>query len=148
MRVASEAVSGEGGAVGTALLQLGDLAGLETYGRASEPKHELVADLGATSIDHRSEDFVARVRALTEQGVDAVFDTIGGDGFKRSPASFEPGGSPAAHGFHDSVMDRGGSVPASSCGSCCGTSSRTAARRSSTGSARCARSVRIGSAGI
>ncbi|NOY55553.1 MAG: zinc-binding dehydrogenase [Actinobacteria bacterium] len=104
-------VHAAGGAVGTALLQLGRLAGLQMYGTASEPKHDLVAELGATPIDYRSEDFVARVRALTGQGVDAVFDAIGGDNFKRSLASLGPGGKLVAYGFYDSAMGRGGSVP-------------------------------------
>jgi len=73
-------VHGAAGGVGTALLQLGKLAGLEMYGTASRHKHELVSELGATPIDYRNEDFVERVRSLTGNGVDAVFDPIGGAG--------------------------------------------------------------------
>jgi NADPH:quinone reductase-like Zn-dependent oxidoreductase len=50
-------VHGAAGGVGTALLQLGKLA---------------------TPIDYHTEDFVDRVRSLTGDGVDAVFDPIGG----------------------------------------------------------------------
>jgi NADPH:quinone reductase-like Zn-dependent oxidoreductase len=71
-------VHGAAGGVGTALLQLGKLAGLEMYGTASRYNHELVSDLGATPIDYRTEDFVQRIRDLTGGGVDAVFDPIGG----------------------------------------------------------------------
>lgn len=71
-------VHGAAGGVGTALLELGRLAGLEMYGTASKRNHEVVASLGATPIDYRTEDFVARVRGLTGDGVDAVFDPIGG----------------------------------------------------------------------
>jgi NADPH:quinone reductase-like Zn-dependent oxidoreductase len=71
-------IHGASGGVGTALLELGRLAGLETYGTASKRNHELVARLGAQPIDYRAEDFVARVRRLTGGGVDAVFDSIGG----------------------------------------------------------------------
>ncbi len=71
-------IHGAAGGVGSALLQLGKLAGLEMYGTASEYNHELVSALGATPIDYRSEDFVERVRSLTGDGVDAVFDPIGG----------------------------------------------------------------------
>ena len=71
-------VHGAAGGVGTALLQLGKLAGLEMYGTASEYNHELVSALGATPIDYRTEDFVERIRSLTGDGVDAVFDPIGG----------------------------------------------------------------------
>jgi NADPH2:quinone reductase len=45
------------GGVGTAALQLGRLAGLEMFGTASKAKHQLVASLGATPIDYRSESF-------------------------------------------------------------------------------------------
>lgn len=71
-------VHGAAGGVGSALLQLGDLAGLEMYGTASEHNHEFVRSLGATPIDYRHEDFVARIRELTGDGVDVVFDPIGG----------------------------------------------------------------------
>jgi NADPH2:quinone reductase len=37
-----------------------------------------VSTLGATPIDYRSEDFVKRIRDLTGDGVDVVFDPIGG----------------------------------------------------------------------
>jgi NADPH:quinone reductase-like Zn-dependent oxidoreductase len=66
------------GGVGTAALQLGELAGLEMFGTASKPKHAVVASLGATPIDYRSENFVARLRELAPGGVDAVLDPIGG----------------------------------------------------------------------
>jgi NADPH:quinone reductase-like Zn-dependent oxidoreductase len=71
-------VHGAAGGVGSALLELGKLAGLEMYGTASKYNHELVSALGATPIDYRTEDFVARIRSLTGDGVDAVFDPIGG----------------------------------------------------------------------
>src|SRR5512136_2017521 len=71
-------VHGAGGGVGTALLQLGKLAGLEMYGTASKHNHELVSALGATPIDYRTEDFVERIHSITGDGVDAVFDPIGG----------------------------------------------------------------------
>ncbi len=71
-------VHGAAGGVGTALLQLGKLAGLEMYGTASKYNHELVSALGAFPIDYRAEDFVERIRSLTGDGVNAVFDPIGG----------------------------------------------------------------------
>ena len=71
-------VHGAAGGVGTALLELGKLAGAEMYATASKRNHELVARLGATPIDYRTEDFVKRVRAQTGGGADAVFDPIGG----------------------------------------------------------------------
>jgi NADPH2:quinone reductase len=71
-------IHGAAGGVGTALLELGKLAGLELYGTASKHNHELVSALGATPIDYRSENFVKRIRTLTGDGADVVFDPIGG----------------------------------------------------------------------
>ncbi len=69
---------GAAGGVGSALVQLGTRAGLEVYGTASAYNHELVRSLGAVPIDYRNDDFVARIRDLTGDGVDVVFDVIGG----------------------------------------------------------------------
>lgn len=86
-------VHGAAGGVGTALLELGRLAGLETYGTASRRHHELVASLGATPIDYRAEDFLARIRSLTGGGVDVVVDTVGGARHLwRSYPAFRAGG--------------------------------------------------------
>jgi NADPH:quinone reductase-like Zn-dependent oxidoreductase len=71
-------VHGAAGGTGTALLELGALAGLEMYGTASKHNHDAVLSYGATPIDYRSEDFVERIRELTGNGVDVVFDQIGG----------------------------------------------------------------------
>jgi len=71
-------IHGAAGGVGTALLELGNLAGLEMYGTASAYNHGLVSSLGATPIDYRAEDFVKRIRSDTGDGVDVVFDPIGG----------------------------------------------------------------------
>jgi NADPH:quinone reductase-like Zn-dependent oxidoreductase len=71
-------VHGAAGGVGTALLQLGKLVGLEMYGTASRHNHQLVSALGATPIDYRTEDFVERIRSLTGDGVDVVVDPVGG----------------------------------------------------------------------
>ncbi len=103
-------VHGAGGAVGTALLQLGKLLDLKTFGTASASKKELVEGLGAVHIDYTKEDFVARMQA--EGGCDAIFDFIGGDHFKRSFDSLRKGGILIPYGFYDDAMGKGGdSVP-------------------------------------
>jgi NADPH2:quinone reductase len=71
-------IQGAAGGTGTALLELGKLAGLEMYGTASKHNHELVSSFGATPIDYRTEDVVKRIHSLTGDGVDVVFDPIGG----------------------------------------------------------------------
>ena len=104
-------VHGAGGAVGTAMLQLGKVLDLKMYGTASRSKHELVTSLGATPIDYKSEDFVECIRGLTGNGVDAAFDPIGGDNFNRSFKALKPGGVLVAYGFYNATMGRGGNIP-------------------------------------
>jgi len=90
--------------VGTALLELGHLAGLEVYGTASKPKHALVQRLGATPIDYRAEDFVERIAALTGgAGVDAVFDPLGSAHLKRSVRAVRNGGTIVAYGYYEAA---------------------------------------------
>jgi NADPH:quinone reductase-like Zn-dependent oxidoreductase len=85
-------VHGAAGGTGSALLDVGRVLGLEMYGTASKPKHDLVSSLGATPIDYRNEDFVERIRGLTGDGVDLVVDHIGGAHLKRSFQTLRAGG--------------------------------------------------------
>ena len=84
--------------VGTALIQLGALVGLEQYGTASTGKHDVVLSLGARPIDYRSEDFLVRIREWTGKGVDAVFDPVGGAHLWRSFQALQRGGRLVAYG--------------------------------------------------
>jgi NADPH:quinone reductase len=89
------------GGVGVAFLELGQLSGLVMYGTASKPKHRLVVRLGATPIDYRSEDFVARIAALTGGvGVDAAFDPMGFAHLRQSERAVRSGGGVVGYGFY------------------------------------------------
>lgn len=94
------------GGIGTALLQLGKLAELEMYGTASSHKHELVSSLGGTPIDYKQVDFVEQILRLTGDGVDIVFDGIGGTHLWRSYKALRAGGRVVAYGFTSTL--RGG----------------------------------------
>ena len=74
-------VVGGATAVGTAVVQLGVAAGAKVLAVAGgAEKGALCADLGASPIDHTSEDLFDRVMALTdEHGADVVADMIGGE---------------------------------------------------------------------
>lgn len=97
-------VHGAAGGVGTAFLELGHLAGLEVYGTASKPKHHLVARLGATPIDYKTEDFVTRALALSGGvGVDAAFDPIASAHLKQTERVVRKGGTVVAYGFYDTA---------------------------------------------
>lgn len=104
-------IHGAGGAVGTAMIQLGNLLDLEIYGTASKSKHELITSLGATPIDYQTEDFVERINALTSDGVDVSFDSIGGDNLKRSFSVLRRHGILVSYGFYNAIMGKGGSIP-------------------------------------
>lgn len=67
-------IIGASGGIGTALLQLGKLAGLKLYGIASKSKHAALRELGTIPIDYHSQDFVAMIRQAEPDGLDAVFD--------------------------------------------------------------------------
>src|SRR5512133_3041378 len=71
-------VHGAAGRVGTAVLELGAVAGLRMYGTCSARDRAAVEQLGAVAIDHENEDFLARVRELPGKGVDVVLDGLGG----------------------------------------------------------------------
>jgi NADPH:quinone reductase-like Zn-dependent oxidoreductase len=94
------------GGVGSALLQLGRLAGLEMYGTCSSRGAQAVADLGAIPIDYQHQDFVQEIHRLTGEGVDVVFDGIGGTHIWRSRQALRPGGRVVAYGLTASL--RGG----------------------------------------
>ena len=67
-------IHGASGGVGTALLQLGKLAGLKMYGTCSSRSASAVSELGGIPIDYKSQDFVKEILHLTKDGVDVVFD--------------------------------------------------------------------------
>jgi NADPH2:quinone reductase len=92
-------IHGASGGVGTALLQLGRLAGVEMYGTCSAQAADVVRELGAIPIDYRNSDFVQEIRRLTGDGVDAVFDGIGGDNLWRSRKALREGGRVVVYGF-------------------------------------------------
>jgi NADPH2:quinone reductase len=99
-------IHGAAGGVGTALLQLGRLAGLEMYGTCSSRGASAVSDLGGIPIDYQHQDFVAEIHRLTPEGVDVVFDGIGGTHIWRSRKALRPGGKVVAYGLTSSL--RGG----------------------------------------
>jgi NADPH2:quinone reductase len=100
-------IHGAAGGVGTALLQLGRLAGLEMYGTCSSRSAPAVSDLGGIPIDYKDQDFVKEIRRLTSEGVDAVFDPIGGTHLWRSREALRPGGTVVGYGLITSIRGEG-----------------------------------------
>lgn len=92
-------VHGAAGGVGTALLQLGRLTGVEMYGTCSSSKEKIVSELSGKPIDYKSVDFVKEIFRLTENGVDVVFDGIGTKSLMRSYKTLRAGGRLIGYGF-------------------------------------------------
>ena len=97
-------IQGATGGVGTAFLELGRLAGLEMYGTTSTEKTALVTQLGGVPIDYRREDFVRRIAELTGDGVDVVFDGIGGEVARRSYRTLRKGGRLVMYGHYSTLL--------------------------------------------
>jgi len=93
------------GGVGSALLQLGRLAGLEMYGTCSSQRASAVSDLGGIPIDYKHLDFVKEIYRVTSEGVDVVFDGIGGPHMWRSRKALRPGGKVVVYGLTSSLSE-------------------------------------------
>ena len=100
-------IHGAAGGVGSALLQLGRLAGLEMYGTCSSRGAPAVSELGAIPIDYRDQDFVEEIHRLTGEGVDVVFDPIGGAHTWHSRKALRHGGRVVAYGNTTSLRGEG-----------------------------------------
>ena len=100
-------IHGAAGGVGTALLQLARLAGLETYGTCSARGAATVSELGGTPIDYQLQDVVKEIHRLTGEGVDAVFDPIGGSHLWHSRQALRPGGKVVGYGLRTSLRGEG-----------------------------------------
>ena len=102
---------GASGGVGTALLQLGRLAGLKMYGTASPGKAKLLTEMGAIPIDYHSQDFVEVIRQAEPGGLDFVFDGMGGEygdrGYGGAAAGRQAGGLCRAHRAGGAAARRG-----------------------------------------
>ena len=99
-------IHGASGGVGSAMLQLAKLADVEMYGTCSEAGAAVVRELGGIAIDYKNSDFVKEIHRLTGEGVEAVFDGIGGDNLWRSRNALREGGRVVTYGFQSKM--RGG----------------------------------------
>ena len=82
-------VNGAGGGVGLPVVQLARARGLRVIGTASPAKHALLARLGAEPVAY-GEGVLERVRAAAPDGVDGVFDLVGGDALRAVAGLVDP----------------------------------------------------------
>ncbi len=97
-------VHGAAGRVGSAVLELAAAAGLHVYGTASAHDRVAVEKLGGVAIDYQHEDFVARLRELTADGVDIALDPFGGSMALRSFRALRPGGRLVIYGRQNTIQ--------------------------------------------
>ncbi|GHE03352.1 NADP-dependent oxidoreductase [Streptomyces alanosinicus] len=70
-------VTGAGGGVGSAAVQIARALGLRVVGVASEGKKDFVESLGAVHVA-AGPDLAERVRTVARDGIDGVYDLVGG----------------------------------------------------------------------
>jgi NADPH:quinone reductase-like Zn-dependent oxidoreductase len=85
-------IIGASGGIGTAFLQLGKLAGLIMYGLASSSKHPILTEYEAVPIDYHTQNFAEVIRAAEPDGLDYVFNGMGGDYLKHRSSVLRRGG--------------------------------------------------------
>jgi NADPH2:quinone reductase len=100
-------IHGASGGVGSALMQLGCVAGLQMYGTCSARAASAVSEMGCIPIDCEHQDFVKEIRHLTGDGVDAVFDPIAGAHLWESRKALRRGGKVVAYGITPSLRGTG-----------------------------------------
>jgi len=86
-----------------ARVKSGGLAGLHLYGTASARDRAAVERHGAVAIDYRTEDFLARVREATGDGVDVALDGLGGAVSLRSFRALRTGGRLVVYGHYSTL---------------------------------------------
>jgi NADPH2:quinone reductase len=91
-------VLGANGGVGSTLVQLARHAGITVIGTASPRHHAAVRELGATPVDYRDPDLYRRIREIAPDGVDAVFDHVGGAAIVESWRLLRRGGTLVSYG--------------------------------------------------
>jgi NADPH:quinone reductase-like Zn-dependent oxidoreductase len=108
-RGATIVVLGANGGVGTTLVQLARHAGIRVIGTASTRHHTAVRALGATPVDYRDPGMYQRIRELAPDGVDAVFDHVGGPGIAESWRLLRRGGTLVSYGTAATKNEEGDS---------------------------------------
>jgi len=93
-------IQGASGGVGQALSQLGRHKGLIMYGTASAAgSEEQLARDGVRFIDYRRQDFESAIREREPDGLQGVFDHIGGANLSKGYRLLAPGGALVSYAF-------------------------------------------------
>lgn len=102
-------VHGAAGGVGTMLLELARISGVNAIGSASAKKQDVIRSLGATAVDYNKVNVANVATDISGGGVTAAFDHIGGKHFKQvTMQSLKKTGVGIVYGGYD--VTRGGKV--------------------------------------
>jgi NADPH:quinone reductase-like Zn-dependent oxidoreductase len=92
------------GGVGSILVQIAKSKGCEVFATSSASKMDFVKGLGADHvIDYTKENFSDIINKLAPKGIDVVFDSIGGQTFKKAYKLLRPGGRMVCFGAAENI---------------------------------------------
>jgi NADPH:quinone reductase len=92
-------IQGASGGVGQALCQLGQLLGLAMIGTGSASNAEKLRSFGTVPIDYRTEDYATAVHREFPNGVDAIFDHLGGSALRVERKLLKKNGTLVSYAF-------------------------------------------------
>ncbi|GAB3768625.1 zinc-binding dehydrogenase [Spirosoma horti] len=99
-------VHGANGGVGTTLVQLARHAGVRVIGLASRRHHATLKEQGVEPIDYNDSDWAGQIRQLAPDGVDAVFDNVGGAGITQSFRLLKRGGTLVSYAIASAMLGK------------------------------------------
>ena len=104
-------VHGANGGVGTTLVQLALHAGVRVIGLASLRHHATLKEQGVEPVDYTDPAWAAQIRQLAPDGVDAVFDNVGGAGLTHSFGLLKRGGTLVSYAIASAMQKTGSMIP-------------------------------------
>jgi NADPH:quinone reductase-like Zn-dependent oxidoreductase len=103
-------VHGANGGVGTILIQLALFAGVKVIGTASPRHHDALIAQGVQPVDYNDPNLAETVLKLAPDGVNAVFDHLGGSSFDRSFSLLAKGGVLVCYAIASALHDTGNTL--------------------------------------
>lgn len=97
-------VHGANGGVGTTLVQLALHAGVRVIGLASGRHQATLKEQGVEPVDYTDPGWAEQIRQLAPDGVDAVFDNVGGAGIRRSFGLLKRGGTLVSYAMASAML--------------------------------------------